>query len=707
MTKLSKISLIISVIIMGTFFTTQSLLVFHFINYIDEIGYFGYTCFLAFLPFFAFVVIEYIKRNKKGKEQSKYVKKLNETLISQSHNPLFYEGNTSEGAKVLTKEVIESINADRCSIWLYNKDKSSIICEQLYIKSEDTWYQNIELHKKDFQPYFLSLLINPIIIANDAETHSATSCFTEGYLKPLGVKSMLDVPITYKGETIGVICIESLTLREWDKVEVDFAQLLSSLYTFAYSVKEGNDLNRRNKETEKFLNESSIVSVTDNKGKITYVNHKFEEVSGWSLEEVKGKDHIVVNSGLQPDGYWGKMYETVMKGEIWNDVVTNKGKSGELYYVDTYIKANFDKYGKLEGFSSIRQDVTELKRKEVEIRNRMNAINKSNAVIEFDLQGNIIFANELFLNTMGYSSPDEIIGKHHRIFIDEDHAKSKEYLLFWKKLNEGVLFTGEITRVKKDGTLVHLQATYNPIVGLDGKIYRVMKIATDVTNSYEQRKEIEKKNTYLEHAAKILRHDMHSGINTYMPRGLSSLERRLSSEDITSLKIEAPIRMIKEGLKHSQKVYKGVYEFTNLVKKDVVLNKTECNLKSILSDYLSSTAYSSQVIIEDLPTIEVNEALFCTAVDNLIRNGLKYNDSDTKFVKIYSDENNIYIQDNGRGITQQDFDHLRKPYIRKEGQTESGTGLGLNICVAILEEHKFNITCEKNEIGTKMKIKIK
>jgi signal transduction histidine kinase len=94
-------------------------------------------------------------------------------------------------------------------------------------------------------------------------------------------------------------------------------------------------------------------------------------------------------------------------------------------------------------------------------------------------------------------------------------------------------------------------------------------------------------------------------------------------------------------------------------------------------------------------------------VDNLIRNGLKYNDSDTKFVKIYSDENNIYIQDNGRGITQQDFDYLRKPYVRKEGQTESGTGLGLNICVAILEEHGFNITCEKNEIGTKVKIKIK
>jgi PAS domain S-box-containing protein len=465
---------------------------------------------------------------------------------------------------------------------------------------------------------------------------------------------------------------------------------------------------KRLDESDKFIDKAAIISVTDRKGKITYVNDKFEQVSGWKLEEVIGKDHSIVNSGTQPDGYWGKMYETVMKGEIWNDVVTNKAKDGSLYYVDTYIRARFGTDGKLDGFSSIRQDITELKRKEVEIRNRMNAINKSNAVIEFDLNGNIVFANNLFLETMGYPSQDELVGKHHSIFVDDVYEKSEDYSLFWKKLRAGILFSGEITRVKKDGSLVYLQATYNPIIGTDGKIYRIMKIATDVTQSYEQRKEIEKKNTYLEHAAKILRHDMHSGINTYMPRGVNSLERRLTQEDITNLKIEAPLKMIKEGLKHSQKVYKGVYEFTNLVKKDVVLNKAECNTKDILHDYLSSTAYISQVILDDsLPTIEVNEPLFCTALDNLIRNGLKYNDSDSKFVKIYSDGDTIYIQDNGRGITQDDFDHLSKPYTRKEGQKESGTGLGLNICVAILEEHGFSITCEKNDVGTKMKIKFK
>jgi PAS domain S-box-containing protein len=521
-----------------------------------------------------------------------YVKKLNETLISQSHNSLFYEGNTTEGAKVLTKEVSDSIGADRCSIWLYNKDKTAIICEQLYIKSEDAWYQNITLYKKDFRLYFLSLLINPIIVANDAETHNATSCFTESYLKPLGVKSMLDVPITYKGETIGVVCIESLTLREWDKVEVDFAQLLSSLYTFAYSVKEGNDLTKR------------------------------------------------------------------------------------------------------------------VFQKEIELTNRMDAINRSSPVIEFTIDGKICFANNTFLDAMGYTS-EEIVGKHHSIFLFNEDKNSKEYKKFWKKLSDGVFYSGEIIRRKKDGNPIYLSVTYNPIINDDGKPYRVLKIARDITEIVENSEQIQKQNTYLEHAAKILRHDMHSGINTYIPRGVSSLERRLNDDVIKELKLEAPLKMIKEGLRHSQKVYKGVYEFTNLVKKDSRMEKTECNLREILDSYLTSTAYRSQVLIDELPITDVNESLFCTAIDNLIRNGLKYNDSDSKFVKIFMEDELLILQDNGRGLTQEDFEYLSQPYTRKENQKEGGTGLGLNICIAILNEHGFKITCEKNDIGTKMKIKIK
>jgi len=220
-------------------------------------------------------------------------------------------------------------------------------------------------------------------------------------------------------------------------------------------------------------------------------------------------------------------------------------------------------------------------------------------------------------------------------------------------------------------------------------------------------KELKKKNIYLEHAAKIIRHDMHSGINTYLPRGISSLKRRLKQEDIDALKIGSPLQLIQDGLHHAQKVYSGVYEFTNLIKENSQMSKQKHDIKKILEDYLRLTAYKSSVLLDDnLPQIEVNEALFCTSIDNLIRNGLRYNDSPTKWVKIYLEGKFICIEDNGRGLTNDEFIELSKPYARKKDQKEEGTGLGLNICIEILKEHGFAIYAEKQKQGTKIFIKI-
>ena len=223
----------------------------------------------------------------------------------------------------------------------------------------------------------------------------------------------------------------------------------------------------------------------------------------------------------------------------------------------------------------------------------------------------------------------------------------------------------------------------------------------------QQISDIAKKNSYLEHAARIIRHDMHSGINTYMPRGITSLEKRLTIEDIQRLKIEGALKMVKEGLSHTQRVYKSVYEFTNLVKQNVVLNKSVVKAKDLIWKYISPNSYSSQVELSDLGDMEVNETLFCNAVENLIKNGLSYNDSEVKKVKIYSEEEYLIVEDNGRGFTQKQFEkHLTK-YSKKADVTGDEKGLGLNICVAILEEHGFKLSCEKIEDGTRMKIKIK
>lgn len=334
----------------------------------------------------------------------------------------------------------------------------------------------------------------------------------------------------------------------------------------------------------------------------------------------------------------------------------------------------------------------------------LGAINESNALVELDLDGTILSCNDIFCKISGYSQ-EELQGKHHRTLMPStmDVRKYKES---WDKLRRGKVVFGEFRRIAKDGSEFWIYGNYNPIKNPYGETYRVLKVASDITEKKLIEMEVGKKNSYLEYAAKILRHDMHSGINTYIPRGLSSLKRRLSDKQIKDLKITAPLKMISEGLIHTQKVYSGVKEFTNLVKKDAQLDKAHNNLKDILSTYLSSTSYYKQVVIEDLGGAVVNEALFCTAVDNLIRNGLKYNDSPTKKVSLFREGNSLYIQDNGRGMSQEQFLELSQPYTRGKDK-EQGTGLGLNICIAIMEEHSFTVKAEKLEQGTNIIIELK
>ena len=225
-------------------------------------------------------------------------------------------------------------------------------------------------------------------------------------------------------------------------------------------------------------------------------------------------------------------------------------------------------------------------------------------------------------------------------------------------------------------------------------------------NEEDLLEEVMIKNAYLEHAVKILRHDMHNGINTYLPRGVRSLKRRMSKDNIKQFKLEVPLRLISEGLEHSQQAYRGICEFANLVRKGSKLPRHEVDISKSLKSYLKRTSYSDQVKIGALPILLVNEPLFCTAVDNLIRNGLRYNDSKTKFVSIQPEGDNVItITDNGRGMSQEDFNMLSMPYYRKKDQKENGSGLGLNICVAIIKEHGYSLEVEKLQLGTTIRIK--
>ena len=186
------------------------------------------------------------------------------------------------------------------------------------------------------------------------------------------------------------------------------------------------------------------------------------------------------------------------------------GMLGFFLIISFLIMCNLMRKGEFLKTKKILSDKNE------EIKNVLNAINKSNAMIEFCPNGGIITANENFLDIMGYDISD-VVGKKHSMFVNKRVANSKKYVKFWDDLRLGKFKSGDFVRYTKLGEEVHIHGTYNPIFNKDGYVIKIMKIVTNITESVNQKLELEKKNTYLEHAAKILRHDMHSGINTYIP----------------------------------------------------------------------------------------------------------------------------------------------------------------------------------------------
>jgi len=127
-----------------------------------------------------------------------------------------------------------------------------------------------------------------------------------------------------------------------------------------------------------------------------------------------------------------------------------------------------------------------------ELLSRLEAINRSNAIIYFDLDGYILGMNSIFLKAMGYEEEDhkQLVGKHHSIFVTYEYSKSDDYKEFWKTLRSGRFFEGEFERKKIDGSSIYLQATYNPIFDENNTITKIMKIATDITETVTSKNKI-------------------------------------------------------------------------------------------------------------------------------------------------------------------------------------------------------------------------
>ena len=237
-------------------------------------------------------------------------------------------------------------------------------------------------------------------------------------------------------------------------------------------------------------NLTSIISESDLKGDIVSCNDKFIEVSQYSREELIGKPHNTTRHPDMPKEIFKEVWSTIGKGKTFRGIIKNRKKDGSPYYVDAVIAPVMGENGKPRKYIGVRYEITAAEIERQNMAGILAGIDSAYAYIEFDTKGNVLKANSHFLDALGYQM-DEIAAKHHRMFVHKADSNSPAYAEFWAELNAGKSQAGVFKRVTKDGRDIWIQAVYAPIKDEMGRVFKVVKIATDITASRLQSADFE------------------------------------------------------------------------------------------------------------------------------------------------------------------------------------------------------------------------
>ncbi len=216
-------------------------------------------------------------------------------------------------------------------------------------------------------------------------------------------------------------------------------------------------------------------------GTIIEANENFCTALGYRHEEIVGRHHrmFVKPEFAQSDEY-RQFWARLGRGEFFEGEYVRFAKDGSEVFIDAVYQPVVNDDGNVTKIVKFARNITERVNMRAELQSQVDAISRSQAMIEFDLDGKVLSANENFLASFGYTL-NEIQDAHHKILVDQDYAASNDYTDFWAKLARGEFVTAEFPRVGKNGKRVWIQATYNPILDRHGKPKKIIKFATDVT----------------------------------------------------------------------------------------------------------------------------------------------------------------------------------------------------------------------------------
>ena len=238
------------------------------------------------------------------------------------------------------------------------------------------------------------------------------------------------------------------------------------------------------------IDRTQAVIEFDLQGNVLHANANFLAVTGYTLDEVRGRHHrmFCLPEHARSAGYLA-FWERLARGQADSGEYRRVTKDGRTVWILAAYNPILDADGRPVKIVKFATDITARKALAAESRGKLDAIGRSQAVIEFDLHGHVLAANDNFLRTMGYLA-DEVVGRHHSMFCDEALIQSAAYRNFWSDLARGQFQSGRFRRRGRHGADIWIQATYNPILDADGKPYKVIKFAMDVTEQVHREEQL-------------------------------------------------------------------------------------------------------------------------------------------------------------------------------------------------------------------------
>ncbi len=254
-------------------------------------------------------------------------------------------------------------------------------------------------------------------------------------------------------------------------------QLMKEWHLFMFS-----RANSQSKAIVDALDRSQAIIRFEPDGTIKEANQRFLDVVGYSRAEVVGHHHrMFVPEALAKSDDYRQFWRRLARGEFQSGLFKRVSKTGGLVWLQASYNPIFGRDGKTPiEVVKFATDVTDTTLEYAELQGQIAAINRSQAVIHFATDGQILWANDNFLKACDYTLK-ELVGQHHKIFVTQKEAQSEDYRRFWKSLAAGKIQSGQFQRIRKDGSSLWLEASYNPIFDPDGAVIKVIKYGVDVT----------------------------------------------------------------------------------------------------------------------------------------------------------------------------------------------------------------------------------